>query len=52
MASIGERIAAGDKGGDHDPPHSFMVVLGHGFHVDLTHVSVELWDQNNVAACA
>jgi hypothetical protein len=39
-------------GGDHDPPHTFMVVRGHGFHVDLSHVSRELWDQNNVASCA
>jgi hypothetical protein len=39
-------------GGDHDPPHPFMVVRGHGFPIDLSQVSGELWDQNNVASCA
>jgi hypothetical protein len=39
-------------GGDHDPPHPFMVVRGHGFLIDLSQISGELWDQNNVASCA
>jgi hypothetical protein len=39
-------------GGDHDPPHPFMVVAGHGFLIDLSRVAGELWDQNNVASCA
>jgi hypothetical protein len=33
-------------GGDHDPPHPFMVVRGHGFLIDLSRISGELWDQN------
>jgi hypothetical protein len=36
---------------DHDPPHPFMVVRGHGFLFDLLRISGELWDQNNVASC-
>ncbi len=39
-------------GGDHDPPHPFMVVARQGFHIDPSRVSGELWDQNNVASCA
>ena len=39
-------------GGDHDPPHTYMVVAGHGFLIDLSRVAGELWDQNNVASCA
>jgi hypothetical protein len=31
---------------DHDPPHPFMVVRGHGFLIDLSRVSGELCDQN------
>jgi hypothetical protein len=38
--------------GDHDPPHTYMVVAGHGFLIDLSRVAGELWNQNNVAACA
>jgi hypothetical protein len=37
---------------DHDPPHPFMVVRDHGFLIDLSRISAELWDQNNVASCA
>jgi hypothetical protein len=29
--------------GDHDPPHPFMVVRDHGFLIDLSRVSGELW---------
>jgi hypothetical protein len=39
-------------GGDHDPAHTYMVVAGHGFLIDLSRVAGELWDQNNVASCA
>ena len=39
-------------GGDHDPPHTYMVVAGHDFLIDLSRVAGELWDQNNVACCA
>ena len=39
-------------GGDHDPLHTYMVVVGHGFLIDLSRISGELWDQNNVASCA
>jgi hypothetical protein len=38
--------------GDHDPLHTYMVVAGHGFHIDLSRISGELWDQNSVASCA
>jgi hypothetical protein len=34
------------------PPHTYMVVAGHGFLIDLSRISGELWDQNNVASCA
>ncbi len=30
--------------GDHDPPHTYMVVAGHGFHIDLSRVYGELCD--------
>jgi hypothetical protein len=41
-----------DENSDHDPPHTYMVVAGHGFLIDLSRVSGELWNQNNVASCA
>ena len=28
----------------HDPPHTYMVVAGHGFHIDLSRVYGELCD--------
>jgi hypothetical protein len=31
-------------GGDHDPPHTYMVVAGHGFLIDLSRIAGELWD--------
>ncbi len=30
--------------GDHDPPHTYTVVAGHGFHIDLSRVYGELCD--------
>ena len=29
--------------GDYDPPHTYMVVAGHGFLIDLSRVAGELW---------